>query len=139
MKRFLTFILLVFGVICAQPGCGCDSGENADLVFVNQSGATIVAVVVNFEDQSGGQQYADGSPLKRGETFGFEAGEYPVTVAAYDSPFEGLGQKELGHTTIQSAPPEGTMVCHCPRRSGGPNIPHQHPIAGPGRGVKMAA
>lgn len=107
MKRFLTLCLMVFAVAYTMHGCGCDSGENAGLVFVNQSGATIVAVVVDFKDQNGGQQHADGSPLKRGETFGFEAGEYPVTVAVYEAPFEGLGQKELGQTTIRSAPPEG--------------------------------
>lgn len=107
MKRFLTLCLMVFAVAYTMHGCGCDGGENAGLVFVNQSGATIVAVVVDFKDQNGGQQHADGSPLKRGETFGFEAGEYPVTVAVYEAPFESLEQKELGQTTIQKAPPEG--------------------------------
>lgn len=106
MKRFLTFFAIILVVLWSLPSCGC-GGEEADLVFVNQSDAVIVAVVVDFRDQNGGQQNADGSPLKRGESFGFETGEYPVTLTVYDAPFEDYTQKELGVTTIASAPPKG--------------------------------
>lgn len=107
MRRFLTLCLTMLAVLCSLSGCGRGGDVEADLVFVNQSDAVIVEVVVDFRDQSGGQRHADSSPLKRGETFGFEAGEYPVTVAVYDTPFEGSRQRELGRTTIKSAPPEG--------------------------------
>ena len=50
---------------------------------------------------------ADSSPLRRGDSFGFEAGEYPVTVYVYDVPFKGFSQKELACFTIQEAPPDG--------------------------------
>jgi len=65
---------------------------------------------VSFEDRGGGTQHADSSPLKRGETFGFEAGEYPVTVAVYETPpepFADIGPEALASTVIQEAPPDG--------------------------------
>lgn len=106
MKKMLC---LIFAALCfaALSGCGREPGAEADLVFVNQSDAVIVEVVVDFRDQNGGQRHADSSPMRRGETFGFEAGEYPVTLTVYDAIFQGFGQKELGRATIKSAPPEG--------------------------------
>ena len=76
-------------------------------MFVNDSDAVIVEVVVDFQDQGGGSRNADSSPLRRGDSFGFEAGEYPVTVYVYDAPFKGFGQKKLACLTIQEAPPDG--------------------------------
>lgn len=96
--------------LLALSGCaGCDGGEKIDynLVFVNGSDAKIVEVVVDFQDQGGGSRNADSSPLRRGDSFGFEAGEYPVTVYVYDAPFKGFGQKKLACLTIQEAPPDG--------------------------------
>ena len=107
MKKMLCLFLAAL-CLAALSGCG-SAGDVIDygLVFVNQSDAVIVEVVVDFQDQNGGTRNADSSPLKRGETFGFEAGEYPVTVAVYEAAFGGPGQKELGQATIQKAPPEG--------------------------------
>lgn len=107
MKRFLTFALLAFMLLYGLSDCGCVNGENADLVFVNGSDSAIVAVAVDFEDQNSEVRHADSSPLKKGETFGFEVGDYPVTVMAYNRPFENIEQKELGSITIPEAPPEG--------------------------------
>ena len=105
MKRFLTLILIVLAVFCSLSGCGNEI--EADLVFVNDSNAVIVEVVVDFQDRSGGSRNADSSPLRRGDSFGFEVGEYPVTMWVYDAPFEGFSQKELASFTISEAPPEG--------------------------------
>ena len=96
MKRFFTLALLVCTALLALSGCKDGGGEKIDynLVFVNDSDAKIVAVAAEFQDQNMGSQNANSSPLKRGESFGFEAGEYPVTVYAAEP-------------TIQSPPPEG--------------------------------
>lgn len=107
MKRFLTFSLMVSAVFGILSGCGQENGAGADLVFVNGSGTVIVEVVVDFQDRSGGCRNADSSPLPQGTSFGFEVGEYPVTMRVYDAPFVGFGQKELGRLTIGKAPPEG--------------------------------
>ena len=107
MKRFLTLVMTVLLTVFGLSGCGCDNGGNADLVFVNDSDAAIAAVEVSFEDRSGGARNADRSPLKRGDSFGFEAGEYPVTLVVYEV-YEELGRKEeLTRVTIPNAPSEG--------------------------------
>ncbi len=107
MKRFLTLCLTAFAALWALSGCGCENGAEADLVFVNDSDAVIVEVVLVFQDQNGGSRNADSSPLRRGDSFGFEAGEYPATVYVYDAVFEGFGQKELARHTIDEAPRPG--------------------------------
>lgn len=107
MKRFLTFMLIVCVILCALPGCNRGGGEEADLVFVNQSGATIVEVVVEFQDRSGGSRNADSSPLRRGETFGFEAGEYPATLYVYDKAVGDVAEGALAQITLSEAPPQG--------------------------------
>lgn len=108
MKRFLTLALIVLVTLYSLSGCG-SGGEVIDynLVFVNNSDATIVEVVVDFADRDSGMRNADSSPLKRGETFGFEAGEYPVTVLVYDAVVGGIKEGELARIVIQQAPPEG--------------------------------
>ena len=93
--------------LAALSGCGHEPGAEADLVFVNQSDAKIVEVVVDFQDRNGGTRNADSSPLKRGETFGFEAGEYPVTVYVYDKVANEVVEGALAQFTIREAPPEG--------------------------------
>lgn len=93
--------------LAGLTACGCGGDMEADLVFVNQSDAVIVEVVVEFQDQSGGTRNADSSPLRRGESFGFEAGEYPATVYVYDKAVGDVAEGALAWVTIQEAPPEG--------------------------------
>lgn len=105
MKKAIVFLSML--LLAALTACGAEPGANADLVFVNDSDAVIVEIVVDFEDQTGGARRADSCPLNRGETFGFESGQYPVTVTVYDAPFESSAQKELASLTIPEAPAEG--------------------------------
>ena len=107
MKRFLTLILTALLMVSGLSGCGCDDGGNVGLVFVNDSDATIITVVADFADRDSGAQNADGSPLERGDLFGFEAGEYPVTVLVYDRVVGSVEEHELAHIVIDKAPPEG--------------------------------
>ena len=96
MKKRIYAVLAAFFTLAALSGCG-SGGEVIDynLVFVNNSDATIVEVVVDFVDRDSGMRNADSSPLKRGETFGFEAGEYPVTVLMYDRTIDSM-EREPG-------------------------------------------
>lgn len=107
MKRFLTLALIVFIVLHALSGCYIGNREEYDLVFVNDSDSTIVEVVLDFADQTSGARRADSCPMKRGETFGFEAGEYPVAVLVYDTVVGRVEKGELAQIVINSAPPEG--------------------------------
>ena len=107
MKKRICVILTALLLAGLPSGCGCDNGADADLVFVNQSDAVIVEVVVEFQDQSGGSRNADSSPLRRGNSFGFEAGEYPVTVYVYDKAAGDVVEGALAQITIGEAPPDG--------------------------------
>ena len=107
MKRFLTLVLTVLLMIFGLSGCGCDDGRNTGLVFVNDSDAVIVTVVADFADQNSGAQNANGSPLGRGDYFGFETGAYPVTVWVYDRPVGQVEGNELARIVIDKAPSEG--------------------------------
>ena len=110
MKRFLILGLTVLLTVFGLSGCGCDDGGNAGLVFINDSDAAIVAVIADFtNDRTEGIQHADSSPLERGESFGFEAGKYPVTVVVCDRAVESFPEKEkeLARIVIREAPPEG--------------------------------
>ena len=107
MKKLFAILLLFGTFLSVLSACGTESGANADLVFVNDSDAVIVEVVVDFEDQSEGARRADSCPLNRGETFGFETGQYPVTVAVYDASLERSDQKQLASLTIPEAPSDG--------------------------------
>lgn len=107
MKRFLTFVLTALLVLSILSGCGCDGGGNVGLVFVNDSDAPIVTVVADFTSSQEGSRHADSSPLKRGESFGFQAREYPVTVLVYDRPVGSVEEHELARIVIRTAPPEG--------------------------------
>ena len=107
MKRLLTLGLTVLLLELGLSGCGCDDGGNVGLVFVNDSDATIVTVVADYKSRQEGSQHADNSPLKRGESLGFEAGEYPVTVLVYDRAVGSVEDHELARIVIDKAPPEG--------------------------------
>ena len=107
MKRVLTLGLTVMLMVFGLSGCGCDNGANADLVFINDADVAIVTVVADFADRDSGAMNADNSPLKRGESFGFEAGEYPVTVLVYDRAVGRVEDHELARIVIDKAPPEG--------------------------------
>jgi len=95
--------------LCLLALSGCAAGEKIDydLVFVNDSDAKIVEVVVDFQDQGGGCRNADSCPLERGDSFGFEAGKYPVTVYVYDKVADEVVPGAVAQLTIDKAPPEG--------------------------------
>lgn len=101
-------VVCALAAACLLSGLsGCGREIEADLVFVNQSDAVIVEVVTAFQDQSGGTRNADSSPLKRGDSFGFEAGEYPVTVYVYDKVANDVVAGAVAQITVPKAPPEG--------------------------------
>ena len=104
-------------------GCGyffSDNGAQAALVFVNGSAAQIASVVV-YDSYGGsflqGCQNADGSPIDRGDSFGFEVDGYPVTVVACSS-LNGQGAP-LATCTVEEAPAEGERWYVAARDSGG--------------------
>ena len=107
MKKRIA-MLLTLCLLCTLSGCG-SAGEviDYDLVFVNDSDTAIVEVVADFVDQTSGSRRADSCPMKRGETFGFEAGEFPVTVLVYDTVVGRVEEGELARIVIPEAPRSG--------------------------------
>ena len=62
---------------------------------------------MDFQDRNSGTRNADSSPLKRGDSFGFEVGEYPATVYVYDKVADEVVPGAVAQLTIPQAPPEG--------------------------------
>lgn len=79
--------------LAGLPGCsmlgywfsGC-GGEDADLVFYNDSMAVVGSVGVQTELESQGAMRADGLGLERGESLGFQLpeAEQEIEVVVYD-------------------------------------------------------
>ena len=107
MKKWFCAALPALMLAGILSGCGCGNDIEADLVFVNDSDAGIVEVVVDFQDQNGGSRNADSSPLRRGDSFGFEAGAYPVTVYVYDKVANDVVAGAVAQIIVPKAPPEG--------------------------------
>lgn len=108
MKKRFFGLLALMCMLTGLSACG-SAGEVIDygLVFVNDSDSAIVEVVVNFADQTSGVRRADSCPLKQGESLGFEAGEYPVTVLVYDTAVGRAAEGELARIVIHEAPRSG--------------------------------
>lgn len=104
MKKVIGACLALW-LVTGLSACGCDEVGNVDLVFINDSGTPISHVETESEGRSGGVQNADSSPLKRGETFGFEVEQYPLTLTAYG--ISGGKEVKLGRIVVTAAPPAG--------------------------------
>lgn len=100
MKRgFLLIISLMLALLLA--GCSGSAHffgkQSPDLVVYNDSTAIIGSITVSSEKESQGVAMADGSPLERGESYGFEIADTErVTVELWD-----LEQRSLGRCQVK--------------------------------------
>ena len=73
--------VLLSGLLLALNVAGCAGSNRAlgeqtpDLVVYNDSTAIIGSITVSSDQESQGVTMADGSPLERGESYGFEVSE----------------------------------------------------------------
>lgn len=98
MKRVLCAALLSFLFL---TGCGnrADHRESGDIVFVNESHIPVSSVTVSCEGEIQGGQYADGSPLRKGDSLSFEMADAPSVVTVY-----GQEGEELASCTLAERP-----------------------------------
>lgn len=83
---------------CAGPSLPLGE-ETPDLVVYNDSTAIIGSITVSSEKESQGVAMANGSPLERGECYGFEVADTDrVTVELWD-----LEQHSLGRCQVKMA------------------------------------
>ena len=100
-------ISLMCGVallLFALAACGCDDG--GDVVFVQTGERPVYSVGVEGPAGGGGVQNADGTAMKQGDSYGFDAEKvgWPMEVTAC----RGLdGKRPLASVTIPGAPPQG--------------------------------
>lgn len=94
--------VLLSGLLLALTVAGCSSpvrplGEKQpDLVVYNDSTAIIGSITVSSDRESQGVAMADGSPLERGESYGFQVAETErVTVELWDLEQHSLGRCQV--------------------------------------------
>lgn len=94
--------VLLSGLLLALTVAGCAGSNRAlgeqtpDLVVYNDSTAIIGSITVSSERESQGVAMADGSPLERGESYGFQVAETErVTVELWDLEQHSLGRCQV--------------------------------------------
>ncbi len=80
---------------CAGPVCPMGE-EQPDLVIYNDSTAIIGSITVSSGKESQGVAMANGSPLERGESYGFKVADTDrVTVELWDLEQHSLGRCQV--------------------------------------------
>ena len=94
--------VLLSGLLLALNVAGCAGSNRAlgeqtpDLVVYNDSTAIIGSITVSSDQESQGVTMADGSPLERGESYGFEVSETGrVLVELWDMDEHSLGRCQV--------------------------------------------
>lgn len=100
--RRLAGLCLLAAVLCAALSACCR--ESGDIVVCSDVEGMVVSVSVENEQGMEMCQRADGRPLSRGNSFGFDVDVYPVRVTVYDGPD---GRGELACVQVETPPPEG--------------------------------
>lgn len=89
MKRriWIPALFLLLLTACGKSAGDWDSG---DIVFINDSHIPVSAVSVSCERETQSGQYADGSPLRKGDSLSFELVDTPSVMTAYGQEGEEL-------------------------------------------------
>lgn len=94
--------ILLPGLLLALALSGCSGPvrpigeEEPDLVVYNDSTAIIGSITVSSDRESQGVAMANGSPLERGESYGFEVADTDrVTVELWDLEQHSLGRCQV--------------------------------------------
>ena len=89
-------VLLLAGAVCSGCSAGASGTEDPDLVVYNDSTAILGSISVSGEEESQSVSLADGHPLERGESYGFEVDELgPVWVELWDLDGTQVGRRRV--------------------------------------------
>lgn len=118
MKKSRKLLLAAAAVLLLALCCACSETDGAGalddrseypLVFFSDTDAEILCIGVDYGEEdgpTGGERAmnANSSPLRRGESLGFQVGGWPAVVTAYA---DLQCRTVLARLTVDEAPPEG--------------------------------
>lgn len=79
MKKKFSMVIVLGILLIVVIGCSNRyhvAGEEENLIIINNTNQKIYSFGLEQRNSSGGGQYADGSPIKKGESFGFQMDKY---------------------------------------------------------------
>ena len=79
MKKKFSMVIALGILLIVVIGCSNRShvvAEEENLIIINNTNQKIYSFGLEQRNSSGGGQYADGSPIKKGESFGFQMDKY---------------------------------------------------------------
>lgn len=89
-------VLLLAGVLCVGCSAGASGAEDPNLVVYNDSTAVLGSISVSGENEEQVVSMADGHPLERGESYGFEVEvPGPVWVELWDLDGTQVGRRRV--------------------------------------------
>ena len=89
-------VLLLAGVLCVGCSAGASGAEDPNLVVYNDSTAVLGSISVSGENEGQVVSMADGHPLERGESYGFEVDDLgPVWVELWDLDGTQVGRRRV--------------------------------------------
>lgn len=89
-------VLLLAGVLCVGCSAGASGAEDPNLVVYNDSTAVLGSISVSGENEEQVVSMADGHPLERGESYGFEVDDLgPVWVEMWDLDGNQVGRRRV--------------------------------------------
>ena len=89
-------VLLLAGVLCVGCSAGASGAEDPNLVVYNDSTAVLGSISVSGENEGQVVSMADGHPLERGESYGFEVkAPGPVWVELWDLDGTQVGRRRV--------------------------------------------
>ena len=89
-------VLLLAGVLCVGCSAGASGAEDPNLVVYNDSTAVLGSISVSGENEGQVVSMADGHPLERGESYGFEVDDLgPVWVELWDLDGNQVGRRRV--------------------------------------------